>query len=77
MNCNLTNYCTACYTELWGSVVKVKPWNTIGLCQSPDCLELIRSPSFFFGRLAAIGYIYLLKTTKVSGNSRKLNCDVF
>lgn len=40
------------------------------LSKSPvaDCLELIRSPGSF-GRHTAIGSIYLLKTTKVSGNT--------
>lgn len=43
-----------------------------GPSKSPiaDCLELIRSPGFF-GRLAAIGSIFLLRTTKVSSNSER------
>lgn len=42
------------------------------LSKSPvaDCLELIRSPGSF-GRHTAIGSIYLLKTTKVSGNTER------
>lgn len=57
------------------SGVKVELWNMIRLCQNLQLqivwnwLEVL----VLFGRHSAIGSIYLLKTTKVSGNAERGN----
>lgn len=59
------------YIEPWRSVVKVEPWNVIRPCRNLQ-LQIVWNwlgVLVLFGRLAAIGSIYLLRTTKVSGNT--------
>lgn len=58
------------YIEPWRSVVKVEPRNMSRPCRNLQ-LQIVWNwlgVLVLFGRLAAIGSIYLLRTTKVSGN---------
>lgn len=67
------NDCIDCYIEPWRSVVKVEPWNMIRPCRNLQ-LQIVWNwlgVLVLFGRLAAIGSIYLLRTTKVSGNTER------
>lgn len=67
------NDCIDCYIEPWRSVVKVEPWNMIRPCRNLQ-LQIVWNwlgVLVLFGRLTAIGSIYLLKTTKVSGNTER------
>lgn len=61
------------YIEPWRSVVKVEPWNMIRACRNLQ-LQIVWNwlgVMVLFGRHAAIGSIYLLRTTKVSGNTER------
>ena len=67
------NDCIDCYIEPWRSVVKVEPWNMIRPCRNLQ-LQIVWNwlgVLVLFGRLTAIGSIYLLSTTKVSGNTER------
>lgn len=67
------NDCIDCYIEPWRSVVKVEPWNMIRPCRNLQ-LQIVWNwlgVLVLFGRLTAIGSIYLLKTTKVSGHTER------
>lgn len=67
------NDCIDCYIEPWRSVVKVEPRNMIGPCRNLQ-LQIVWNwlgVLVLFGRLTAIGSIYLLSTTKVSGNTER------
>lgn len=67
------NDCIDCYIEPWRSVVKVEPWNMIRPCRNLQ-LQIVWNwlgVLVLFGRLTAIGSIYLLRTTKVSGNTER------
>lgn len=67
------DYYILCQVESGRSVVKVELWNMIRLCRNLQLqivwnwLEVL----VLFGRHSAIGSIYLLKTTKVSGNTER------
>lgn len=67
------DYYIPCQVESGRSVVKVELWNMIRLCRNLQLqivwnwLEVL----VLFGRHSAIGSIYLLKTTKVSGNTER------
>lgn len=67
------NDCIDCYIESWRSVVKVEPWNMSRPWRNLQ-LQIVWNwlgVLVLFGRLTAIGSIYLLKTTKVSGNTER------
>lgn len=67
------NDCIDCSIEPWRSIVKVEPWNMIRPCRNLQ-LQIVWNwlgVLVLFGRLTAIGSIYLLKTTKVSGNTER------
>lgn len=71
--CWLENDCIDCYVGLWRSVVKVELWNMIGPCRNLQ-LQIVWNwlgVLVLFGRLTAIGSIYLLRTTKVSGKTER------
>lgn len=71
--CWLGNNCTDCCVEPWRSVVKVEPWNTIRACPNLQ-LQIVWNwlgVLVLFGRHSAIWSIYLLSTTKVSGNTKR------
>lgn len=62
-----------CSMELWTSIVKVEPQNMIWHCRNLQ-LQIVWNwlgVPVLFGRLTAIGAIYLLKTTKVSSNTER------
>lgn len=67
------NYYIHCQVDSGRSVVKVELWNMIRLCRNLQ-LQIVwnwLAVLVLFGRHSAIGSIYLLKTTKVSGNTER------